>query len=127
MKDSISQPLHKDAQDTAPCLHPWLPGRRRPCKDPSLAGQWAPVHLIKVLSRSLQGGDDTFGGFPDHLRTLVSHALPNLDVLAVTYPKFETRGELKDCVGRFREWYGLDPGTTTRTGQLMKRMMKARK
>lgn len=24
---------------------------------------------------------------------------------AVTYPKFETRGDLKDCVGRFREWY----------------------
>lgn len=24
---------------------------------------------------------------------------------SVTYPKFETRGDLKDCVGRFREWY----------------------
>ena len=26
-----------------------------------------------------------------------------------TYPKFETRGDLKDCVGRFKEWYaGLE-------------------
>lgn len=24
----------------------------------------------------------------------------------MTYPKFETRGDLKDCVGRFQEWYG---------------------
>lgn len=23
----------------------------------------------------------------------------------VTYPKFETKGDLKECVGRFREWY----------------------
>lgn len=52
-----------------------------------------------------QGGDDTFGGFPDHLRALVSHALPNISVRAVTYPKFETRGDLHECVARFVEWY----------------------
>ena len=51
-----------------------------------------------------QGGDDTFGGFPEHLRALVSHALPKITVRAVTYPKFETRGDLLECVGRFREW-----------------------
>ena len=51
-----------------------------------------------------QGGDDTFGGFPEHLRALVSHALPKITVKAVTYPKFETRGDLLECVGRFREW-----------------------
>ena len=54
-----------------------------------------------------QGGDDTFGEFPEHLRTLLSHALPNITVKALTYPKFETRGDLAECVGRFREWYGL--------------------
>lgn len=54
-----------------------------------------------------QGGDDTFGSFPEHIRALISHALPHVDVLALTYPKFETRGELKDCVARFREWYGV--------------------
>ena len=52
-----------------------------------------------------QGGDDTFGGFPDHLRALVSHALPNISVKVVIYPKFETRGDLHECVGRFVEWY----------------------
>ena len=51
-----------------------------------------------------QGGDDTFARFPEHLRALTSHALPNITVKAVTYPKFETRGDLKECVGRFREW-----------------------
>ena len=27
----------------------------------------------------------------------------------MTYPKFETRGDLKDCVGRFREWCAGSP------------------
>lgn len=61
------------------------------------------IVVITPLTR-LQGGDDTFAGFPEHLRALASHALPNITVKAVTYPKFETRGDLKECVGRFREW-----------------------
>lgn len=36
--------------------------------------------------------------------TLLRQALPNLEVLAITYPRYETRGELKECVGRFRDW-----------------------
>jgi hypothetical protein len=56
------------------------------------------------LTRIYKGGDDTFGNFPEHLRALVSHALPNITVKAITYPKFDTRGDLKECVGRFREW-----------------------
>ena len=51
-----------------------------------------------------QGGDDTFGTFPNDLRALVSHALPNVTVQAITYPKFETRGDLKECVSRLQEW-----------------------
>ncbi|KAA6408566.1 MAG: hypothetical protein FRX48_07648 [Lasallia pustulata] len=60
--------------------------------------------LLLCFIHGFKGGDDTFGNFPEHLRALLSHALPNLSVAAVTYPKFETRGDLKDCVGRFREW-----------------------
>ncbi|EXJ84504.1 hypothetical protein A1O3_05173 [Capronia epimyces CBS 606.96] len=60
--------------------------------------------LLLVFIHGFKGGDDTFGSFPEHLRTLVSHALPNIDVLAVTYPRFETRGDLKESVARFREW-----------------------
>ncbi|KAL9025224.1 MAG: hypothetical protein Q9196_005917, partial [Gyalolechia fulgens] len=50
------------------------------------------------------GDDNTFGRFPEHLRALVSHALPQITVKAVTYPQFETRGDLGNCVSRFREW-----------------------
>ncbi|KAK5456141.1 hypothetical protein LTS15_005460 [Exophiala xenobiotica] len=60
--------------------------------------------LLLVFIHGFKGGEDTFGTFPEHLRALVSHALPKIDVVAVTYPRFETRGELKDCVIRFREW-----------------------
>ncbi|KAK2755101.1 hypothetical protein FQN54_006630 [Arachnomyces sp. PD_36] len=60
--------------------------------------------LLLVFIHGFKGGDDTFGNFPEHLRALVSHALPKIDVVSVTYPQFETRGKLEECVGRFREW-----------------------
>ena len=75
-----------------------------------MASRYVPSRstLIQGLishSRTKQGGDDTFGSFPEHLRAMVSHALPSIEVAALTCPKFETRGDLLECVGRFREWY----------------------
>jgi hypothetical protein len=52
----------------------------------------------------LQGGDDTFGDFPQHLSQLVQHVLPKIEVRAIVYPKFETKGDLAECVSRFRDW-----------------------
>ncbi|EXJ55672.1 hypothetical protein A1O7_08601 [Cladophialophora yegresii CBS 114405] len=60
--------------------------------------------LFLVFIHGFKGGDDTFAAFPEHLRALVSHALPNIDVVTATYPRFETKGELKECVARLREW-----------------------
>ncbi|CZS95796.1 uncharacterized protein RAG0_05325 [Rhynchosporium agropyri] len=60
--------------------------------------------LVLCFIHGFKGGDDTFGGFPEHLRALVSHALPKVDVRAIVYPKFETRGDLAECVGRFKDW-----------------------
>lgn len=54
-----------------------------------------------------QGGEETFGhkyAFTQHLRDLVSDLLPKLDVRVLIYPKYETRGDLADCVSRFRDW-----------------------
>ncbi|KAI1537263.1 hypothetical protein PtrCC142_005196, partial [Pyrenophora tritici-repentis] len=50
------------------------------------------------------GGDETFRTFPSHVKALLQHALPKVTVLAITYPQFETRGDLHECVGRFKEW-----------------------
>ncbi|KAE8450934.1 hypothetical protein EG329_005374 [Mollisiaceae sp. DMI_Dod_QoI] len=61
--------------------------------------------LLLCFIHGFKGGDDTFGGFPEHLRALVQHALPKIEVQAIVYPKFETRGDLAECVGRFRDWY----------------------
>ncbi|GAM89061.1 hypothetical protein ANO11243_070950 [Dothideomycetidae sp. 11243] len=60
--------------------------------------------LLLVFIHGFKGGEDTFAKFPEHLQTLVSDALPNLNVLTAVYPKFETRGDLHDCVARFKEW-----------------------
>lgn len=60
--------------------------------------------LVLVFIHGFKGGDDTFEKFPDHLRTLVADALPKVNVLATVYPRFDTRGDLHDCVARFKEW-----------------------
>ncbi|KAI0199564.1 hypothetical protein F4808DRAFT_461659 [Astrocystis sublimbata] len=63
--------------------------------------------LLLCFIHGFKGGEDTFGSkseFAQHLAALISAALPKVDVEAVTYPKYETRGDLHDCVARFRDW-----------------------
>lgn len=63
--------------------------------------------LLLVFIHGFKGGEETFGykyAFTQHLRGLVSALLPKLDVRVLVYPKYETRGDLADCVGRFRDW-----------------------
>ncbi|KAL9125556.1 MAG: hypothetical protein Q9217_005255 [Psora testacea] len=50
----------------------------------------------RAAGEVMDGGDDTFSTFPNDLLALVNHALLNVTVQAVTYPKFETRGDLKE-------------------------------
>lgn len=57
--------------------------------------------------RNIQGGEETFGqnySFTEDLRAHLSALLPKLDVQVLVYPKYETRGDLADCVSRFRDW-----------------------
>ncbi|KAI0603563.1 hypothetical protein F4775DRAFT_534268 [Biscogniauxia sp. FL1348] len=63
--------------------------------------------LLLCFIHGFKGGDDTFGAkseFAQHLAALISAELPKVDVRAITYPKYETRGDLFECVGRFRDW-----------------------
>lgn len=57
-----------------------------------------------ALTWTSQGGDDTFATFPEKLRTVVGKALPAVKVVTAVYPKYETKGDLKECVARFRDW-----------------------
>ncbi|KAJ4370058.1 hypothetical protein N0V86_008793 [Didymella sp. IMI 355093] len=60
--------------------------------------------ILLCFIHGFKGGDDTFGTFPSHLKALLQHALPKVTILSITYPKYETRGDLHECVGRFKEW-----------------------
>ncbi|KAF2865448.1 hypothetical protein BDV95DRAFT_531123 [Massariosphaeria phaeospora] len=60
--------------------------------------------LLLCFIHGFKGGDDTFLNFPSHLKAILQHALPKVTVVAITYPKFETRGDLTECVARFKEW-----------------------
>ncbi|KUI59320.1 hypothetical protein VP1G_06584 [Cytospora mali] len=57
--------------------------------------------LLLVFIHGFKGGEETFGykyAFTQHLRELVAALLPKLDVQVLVYPKYETRGDLADCV-----------------------------
>ncbi|KAH7038125.1 uncharacterized protein B0I36DRAFT_359724 [Microdochium trichocladiopsis] len=63
--------------------------------------------LLLCFIHGFKGGDDTFGEkseFSQHLAAILSVELPRVDVRAITYPKYETRGDLHECVARFRDW-----------------------
>ncbi|KAH7162507.1 hypothetical protein B0J13DRAFT_669209 [Dactylonectria estremocensis] len=63
--------------------------------------------LLLCFIHGFKGGESTFGDdyqFTKHLRDLVAQALPKLDVRVLVYPKYETRGDLGECVSRFRDW-----------------------
>ncbi|KAI9890398.1 MAG: hypothetical protein M1814_004184 [Vezdaea aestivalis] len=60
--------------------------------------------VVLCFIHGFKGDDNTFGGFPEHLRLMVSKALPKVDFKTIIYPKFETRGDLGECVERFRDW-----------------------
>ncbi|KAL2752872.1 hypothetical protein ACRALDRAFT_2077262, partial [Sodiomyces alcalophilus JCM 7366] len=63
--------------------------------------------LILCFIHGFKGGDDTFGAksqFTNDLRSLVQEELPKIDVKVLIYPKYETKGDLGDCVSRFRDW-----------------------
>ncbi|KAF7195419.1 hypothetical protein HII31_03311 [Pseudocercospora fuligena] len=60
--------------------------------------------LLLVFIHGFKGDDATFHNFPKDLRALLSHSLPKINVLSVQYPKYETRGDLKECVARLVEW-----------------------
>ncbi|KAL0932028.1 uncharacterized protein CTRU02_212981 [Colletotrichum truncatum] len=63
--------------------------------------------LLLVFIHGFKGGDDTFGdkeGFTEQLRSQLASALPKINVKHLIYPKYETRGDLGECVSRFRDW-----------------------
>ncbi|EMC98096.1 hypothetical protein BAUCODRAFT_86437 [Baudoinia panamericana UAMH 10762] len=60
--------------------------------------------LLLVFIHGFKGSDHTFNNFPQDLRALLSNALPKIEILSVQYPQFETRGDLNQCVAKFKEW-----------------------
>ena len=105
-------------EDTSYCVHPWFQGPSKPVS-PALSSQSHDLHVHATYGTRWQiiyiqqGDDDTFGPFPQRLRELADSALPAVNVVTVVYPKYETRGDLKECVGRFREWFVLPIPSTS--------------
>ena len=60
--------------------------------------------LLLVFIHGFKGTDHTFNNFPKDLRALIAHTLPKINVVSIQYPQFETRGDLRECVARFKEW-----------------------
>ncbi|KAI0968089.1 hypothetical protein F4678DRAFT_443260 [Xylaria arbuscula] len=63
-----------------------------------------PRTLLLCFLHGFKGNDDTFRTFPDDLKTQVAKQLPEDNVEAVVYPKYETKGELGQCSVAFLSW-----------------------
>ncbi|KAK3322256.1 hypothetical protein B0H66DRAFT_553836 [Apodospora peruviana] len=63
--------------------------------------------LLLCFIHGFKGDEQTFGenyAFTKHLRQLVAKELPKINVKTIVYPTYETRGDLSECVGKFRDW-----------------------
>ncbi|KAK1751857.1 hypothetical protein QBC47DRAFT_391217 [Echria macrotheca] len=63
--------------------------------------------LLLCFIHGFKGGESTFGenyAFTEDLRRRVASVLPKIHVRVEVYPKYETRGDLGECVSRFRDW-----------------------
>ncbi|PHH63045.1 hypothetical protein CDD81_6376 [Ophiocordyceps australis] len=63
--------------------------------------------VVLCFIHGFKGGESTFGDehrFTQHLQAAVAHKLPKAQVQVLVYPKYETRGDLGQCVRRFRSW-----------------------
>lgn len=110
----------QNEKDTTISLHSRLQGTPPPIHtDGKANSRGSPRVDVAISTRAdadgLQGGESTFGaeyGFANHLRDSVAKELPKVDVKVLVYPKYETRGDLLDCVGRFTDWYATDSSHT---------------
>ena len=60
--------------------------------------------LLLIFIHGFKGTDRTFHSFPRDLQHALAAQLPGLDILTLLFPQYETRGDLRDCVARFKEW-----------------------
>ncbi|OIW33314.1 hypothetical protein CONLIGDRAFT_659306 [Coniochaeta ligniaria NRRL 30616] len=63
--------------------------------------------LLLCFIHGFKGDEKTFGtnyAFTEHLRQLVARELPKVEVRVLVYPTYDTRGDLVECVSRFRDW-----------------------
>ncbi|KAI0505230.1 hypothetical protein F5B22DRAFT_640086 [Xylaria bambusicola] len=63
-----------------------------------------PRTLLLCFLHGFKGNDDTFRTFPEDLKAQVAKQLPEDNVEAIVYPKYETKGELGQCSASFLEW-----------------------
>ncbi|KAI1429692.1 hypothetical protein F5Y12DRAFT_781711 [Xylaria sp. FL1777] len=63
-----------------------------------------PRTLLLCFLHGFKGNDDTFRSFPEDLKTQIAKQLPEDDVEAIVYPKYETKGELGQCSTAFLSW-----------------------
>ncbi|KAH9890167.1 hypothetical protein F4778DRAFT_773141 [Xylariomycetidae sp. FL2044] len=63
-----------------------------------------PRTLLLCFIHGFKGTDDTFRTFPNDLQKRVADKLPEHHVESIVYPKYETKGELRECCDAFLSW-----------------------
>jgi hypothetical protein len=82
-------------------------GSRQVLQAPTAQGKPSTLSNTNIIL-SIQGDDDTFRNFPEHLKAAVNNGLPDDRVESVVYPKYETKGELGASTTAFLQWQVAD-------------------
>ncbi|KAK8054579.1 alpha/beta-Hydrolase [Apiospora phragmitis] len=61
--------------------------------------------VLLCFIHGFKGDDDTFQNFPLDLKKEVSQKLPDHNVESVVFPRYETKGELKQSTELFLDWF----------------------
>ncbi|CAI2184382.1 5902_t:CDS:2 [Funneliformis geosporum] len=61
-------------------------------------------NLLLVFIHGFKGDDETFLDFPKRLQHVLQETISNIKIRSIVYPRYETRGELKEAVERFCLW-----------------------
>ncbi|PHH50473.1 2-oxoglutarate-Fe(II) type oxidoreductase [Ceratocystis fimbriata CBS 114723] len=75
--------------------------------NPTIKNKMKQKTLLLCFIHGFKGDESTFGEdyrFTKVLRDIVAAELPDVNIETLVYPRYETRGNLGECVGRFRDW-----------------------
>ncbi|KAK2466069.1 hypothetical protein APHAL10511_001711 [Amanita phalloides] len=88
---------------------PWkdAPSQASPANAPALQltmNKTTSSLLLVIFIHGFKGDDQSFNAFPQRIQHILSESLSDTTIESITFPAWQTKGELAEAVARFVEW-----------------------